>query len=520
MPHLNLVVFMLFLGLCAFLWLFTGSGTDDAAMFPGQDLPGKAWHSGLAISGDSLSAVTLMALVGLIALTGYDGLMLSLGCVTGLVLLTLLIADPLRRGGGHTVGDSLARRFPERSVRTAVALVTLGVCVPYLVLQLTAIGSLTSFVLGFTGSAARTACILVIGVLMTSLAVSGGMRGTARVQIVKVVVLLAVLTVLTVTVLNRFGWNPDRLLGAAAARSGLGDLFLGPGVQYHSGSADVLNRLGQFVTLALAVCCLPQVTMRVLTAPRGRATRTAMHWAVAQLVVVSALLVVLGLGAAAIVGGPALHRADPSGSGSLLVLADALNPGGTLTSAVFCVVFLTALSTVSDVTVAAASTVARDLSPNAAEPGGGPGRRQERRARWAAALGGMASIALAIPAAGWNLLVLSTLAMTLSASALAPVLLYGLLWPRFTRRGALWCLYGSSALVLLLITVSPLISGGPAAAFPDRDFHWTPLANPGLVTVPVGFALGWLGSRLDRRGTDPARHAELATAALLGHRTG
>lgn len=273
-----------------------------------------------------------------------------------------------------------------------------------------------------------------------------------------------------------------------------------------------MNRLGGFEPLALAVCCLPQVTMRVLNTPSARATGTAMRWAVAQLVLVSLLLAVIGVGAVALPRTPALHAADPSGSSSLLLVADALKPGGGLLSVVFCAVFLTALSTVADATVAAVGTVVRDLGPSR---GSGSARtdshQQERRARWWAALTGVVTVVLAVQAAGWNLLVLSTFAMTLAASCLGPVLLYGLLCPRFTARGALWCLYGSGALTFLLIAVSPLVSGSPAAAFPGHDFHLVPLGSPGLATVPAGFAFGWLGSVLDRGGADPARYAAVTT---------
>ncbi|MFC9386979.1 sodium:solute symporter family transporter, partial [Streptomyces venezuelae] len=382
MPDALPTVFMLFLGLCGLTWLFTASGNDNTAMLPGRREPGKPWYSGLAISGESLSAVTLLSIVGLIALTGFDGMMLSLGCVMGLALLALVLAEPLRRAGGHTVGDALSTHFPQRSVRLGVGIATLAVCLPYVVLQLTAIGSLTAFVLGgFTGVASKAACTIVIGVLMVSLAVSGGMRGTAWMQIVKVVVLVVVMGAVAVAVLRHLHGSPFRLLSEAAAHSGLGERYLGPGVQYGSGGWAVADRGGQFVALALGVCCLPQVTMRVLTAPAGRATRTAMHWAVGQLLLVSALVVVAGIGAAAVLGGDALRAVDPSGGSALLLLADRLDPGGTLLSVVFCVVFLTALTTVADVTLAAATTVARDLLPRAAGPDGAPHRHLERRAR-------------------------------------------------------------------------------------------------------------------------------------------
>lgn len=506
-PNSFFVVFTAFLSLCCCLWIISGAAEDDAAMFPSRSREDSAWRSGLVISGTSLSAVTLMALVGLVALTGFDGMMLSLGTVMGLVLLAVLFAEPLRNAGGYTVGDALARRLPGRPVRIALGLVTLCVCLPYLVLQLAAIGSLSAFVFGLTSGGAKSVCIFVIGCLVVSLAVSGGVRGTARVQFVKVVVLLAVLAAAAVLVLERSAWNPDRLLGAAASGSALGDAFLGPGNQYGSGPMAAANRFGQFLTLALAVCCLPHITMRVLAAPTGRATRGAMRWAVGQMLVISALLLVVGLGAAAMIGGPQLSKADPTGSMSLLLVTDALDDDGLLFSAAFSVVFLTALATVADVMLAAAASVTRDLLPRRPQAGVAALPGQERHARWAAALIGTLTLAVALPAADWNLLVLSTLAMTLAASALGPVLTYTFLWRGFTQRGALWALYGSSVLTLALLVVSPLISGSPGAAFPDSDFHWTGLVSPGLLTIPAGFLLGWLGSVLDRKTPAPTPYS-------------
>ncbi|WP_285565087.1 hypothetical protein [Streptomyces sp. RTGN2] len=109
---------------------------------------------------------------------------------------------------------------------------------------------------------------------------------------------------------------------------------------------------------------------------------------------------------------------------------------------------------------------------------------------------------------------LSTLAMTLAASTLAPVLTYTFLWRGFTRQGLLWSVYGAGLLTIALLAVSPLLSGSPSAAFPDMDFQCIALVNPGLVTVPAGFALGWLGSTLDRRSDATAQYENLATAIV------
>lgn len=50
------------------------------------------------------------------------------------------------------------------------------------------------------------------------------------------------------------------------------------------------------------------------------------------------------------------------------------------------------------------------------------------------------------------------------------------------------------------MTGTDLVSGAPHAAFPHHDFAWFPFTTTGLVSIPLGFFLGWLGTRLPDRG--------------------
>ena len=43
-----------------------------------------------------------------------------------------------------------------------------------------------------------------------------------------------------------------------------------------------------------------------------------------------------------------------------------------------------------------------------------------------------------------------------------------------------------------------------------------PLDNPGIVSIPLAFFLGWLGSVTDRQPSDPARFARIQVRALTG----
>ncbi|MCZ9338745.1 cation acetate symporter, partial [Streptomyces sp. TRM76130] len=76
---------------------------------------------------------------------------------------------------------------------------------------------------------------------------------------------------------------------------------------------------------------------------------------------------------------------------------------------------------------------------------------------------------------------------------------YSLFWRRYTRTGLLWTLVGGSVAVLALTPGTSLVSGTPVAAFPDADFNWFPFTTTGLVSIPAGFALGWLGTVVSGR---------------------
>ena len=51
--------------------------------------------------------------------------------------------------------------------------------------------------------------------------------------------------------------------------------------------------------------------------------------------------------------------------------------------------------------------------------------------------------------------------------------------------------------------------------FPDQDWHWFPLSNPGIISIPVGFLCGWLGTVLSKE-RDDAKYAELEVRSLTG----
>ncbi|MDQ3790602.1 MAG: cation acetate symporter, partial [Actinomycetota bacterium] len=141
-------------------------------------------------------------------------------------------------------------------------------------------------------------------------------------------------------------------------------------------------------------------------------------------------------------------------------------------------------------------------------------------ARITALVIGAVAIVGGIIANGQNIAFLVALAFAIAASANLPTILYSLFWKRFNTAGALWSIYGGLAICLVLIVFSPAVSGKPATAptpsmFPNVDFHWFPLENPGLVSIPASFLLGWLGTVLSKERND-AKYAEMEVRSLTG----
>jgi cation/acetate symporter len=111
-----------------------------------------------------------------------------------------------------------------------------------------------------------------------------------------------------------------------------------------------------------------------------------------------------------------------------------------------------------------------------------------------------------------------------AASANLPTILYSLFWRRFNTRGALWSIYGGLISAVFLIAFSPTVSGkvGPDGASLSMikdtsvDFHWFPLENPGIISIPLAFFLGWLGTVTSKEVGDPAKYAEMEVRSLTG----
>src|ERR687892_621716 len=53
-------------------------------------------QNGLALAGDYMSAASFLGIAGLVALSGFDGMIYSIGFLVGWPVVMFLIAEPLR----------------------------------------------------------------------------------------------------------------------------------------------------------------------------------------------------------------------------------------------------------------------------------------------------------------------------------------------------------------------------------------------------------------------------------------
>ncbi|MEB4615679.1 sodium:solute symporter family transporter, partial [Leucobacter sp. M11] len=119
---------------------------------------------------------------------------------------------------------------------------------------------------------------------------------------------------------------------------------------------------------------------------------------------------------------------------------------------------------------------------------------------------------------GQNIAFLVALAFAVAASANLPTILYSLYWRKFNTRGAVWSMVGGLSAAIILIVLSPVMSGTPTSMLGEGvDFAIFPLSNPGIVSIPLGFFLGWLGSVTASKREDPALAAEMEVRSLTGH---
>ncbi|MFJ6384468.1 cation acetate symporter [Kitasatospora sp. NPDC092039] len=532
------------------LWVGRQGNAAEDFFAGGRDF--TPLQNGFALSGDYLSAASFLGVAGLIALYGYDGVLYSVGFLVAWLVVLMLVAELVRNAGRYTLADVLALRLRRRKVRAAAGGASVVVTLLYLVAQMVGAGSLVALLLGTGSPHARTWTIIAVGALMIVYVTIGGMRATTWIQIIKAFLLTGGSVLLTVLLVVRFHGDLGELMSQAAQHSGAGHHYLEPGLKYGGSITNRLDFVSLGLGLVLGTAGLPHILSRFYTVPTARAARRSTMWAIGLVGSFYLMAIVLGLGATALIGSAEVRHANSAGNTAVPLLALSLGGGNGSTGGVVlfalisAIAFATILAVVAGLTLASSAAFAHDIWAGAwrARPAreqvkGSRGRRRRGEtvpasrsgkestsqvseqqevvvARIAAAGIGATAIVISLFAQHLNVAFLVGLAFAVAASSNLPVLLFSLFWSRFTARGAVWAVYGGLVPAIVLVCFSPVVSGSAEALFPGLDFHWFPLENPGIVSIPLGFLAGWIGTVTSSEPADPDRFAELEVRALTG----
>jgi cation/acetate symporter len=524
-PVLNITIFGVFVVITLGIVVYVSrraSRTASDFYTAGGGFTGP--QNGVAISGDYLSAASFLGIAGAIALNGYDGFLYSIGFLVAWLVALLLVAELLRNTGKYTMGDVLAFRMRQRPVRAAAATSTLAVSFFYLLAQMAGAGGLVALLLDITDPFGQSVVIAIVGAVMIAYVLIGGMRGTTWVQIIKAVLLIVGAGVMTVWVLALYGFNLSALLGDAVAKGGeAGQALLAPGKQYGVSGTTRIDFISLALALVLGTAGLPHILMRFYTVPTAKEARRSVVWAIWLIGLFYLFTLVLGYGAGALVGPDVIRAAPGAANSAAPLLAYAL--GGTvLLGVIAAVAFATILAVVAGLTITASASFAHDIYANIIKKGEVDSEGEVRVARITAVVIGVVAILGGILANGQNIAFLVALAFAVAASANLPTILYSLFWKRFNTTGALWSIYGGLGVCILLIVFSPVVSGKPVNATTGRsasmlqgvDFSWFPLDNPGIVSIPLSFLLGYIGTIVGRDKPDANKVAEMEVRSLTG----
>jgi cation/acetate symporter len=529
---LTTVLFLAVVALTVGITIWASRQTSGAADYYAGGRSFSGFQNGLAIGGDYMSAASFLGISGAIALYGYDGFLYSIGFLVAWLVALLLVAELLRNSGRYTMADQLAYRMRQRPVRTAAATSTVVVSIFYLLAQMVGAGALVTLLLGVDDQWVKNLTIVGVGLLMVFYVTVGGMKGTTWVQIVKAVLLMTGTLLITVLVLAEFSFNLSELLGAASENTGKGDAFLQPGLRYGGTLTAQIDFISLGLALVLGTAGLPHILIRFYTVPTAQAARKSVLWAIGLIGSFYLMTLALGFGAAALLDTTSEGNEVAASGGNLAspLLAEAVGGGdgstggAVLLALIAAVAFATILAVVAGLTLTSASSVAHDLYASVFRRGQASEREEVRVAKISAFVIGGIAIALAIPAQKLNIAFLVALAFAVAASANLPSIIYNLFWRRFNTRGATWSIYGGLLSSVLLVFFSPVVSGktdpttgANLSLFPaGTDFSWFPLENPGLLSIPLGFLFGWLGTITSNEPESIERYDELEVRSLTG----
>jgi cation/acetate symporter len=484
-------------------WAAKRTSTATEFWAAGRSITGL--QNGWAIAGDYMSASSFLGFAGLVFLFGVDAFVSLMAALVAFLPVLLFLAERMRNSGKFTLADVLAFRLRERPARMAAAVGTLAVVLVYLVAQMVGAGVLIQALIGIS----FTPSVILVGAFMLTYVIFGGMLATTWVQIIKAGLLMAAGVLLTILVLAKVGFSPGELFTRAAKNHESAKGFLGGGLQFDT----KLGMLSFGIAFVLGTAGLPHILMRFFTVPNAKAARGSVGWAVFLIGAFYLMVMVVGVGARAVLGQAGEKAAGTGGNLAIPTLAEALgggagSTGGEVFLAVISAVALaTILAVVAGLVISASGAVAHDVWSNVVRKGREANEREEVWvAKIAAAVIGALAILLAIAGgAGFNVSALVGLAFCIAASANFPALVLALFWPRFNTAGAVTGIVTGVLVSAVLIVLSPPVWPG-ADTVTTSPLGSLALENPAIFCIPIGFIAAIVGTLVGHEHTERSYH--------------
>jgi cation/acetate symporter len=204
--------------------------------------------------------------------------------------------------------------------------------------------------------------------------------------------------------------------------------------------------------------------MRFFTVSNPRSARQSLVYATSLIAVFQLMVIVLGLGAIALVGDGQVfpgHKEALGGSANLAVVYLAQMLGGSvLFGVVAAVTFATIVAVVSGLTLAAAAAVSHDLYRHVIRGNQASESQELRVSRLTTAIIGLLAIVFGLAFRNQNIGFLATLPLVIAASSSFPILMLAMYWRRLTTWGAVVGGYVGLVSSVSLVLMGPKVWTG------------------------------------------------------------
>jgi cation/acetate symporter len=488
-----IIMFVLFVGVTLFITYWASKKTHTAKSFytAGGNITGL--QNGLAISGDFMSAASFLGISGLVYLSGFDGLIYSIGFLIGWPIILLLIAEPLRNLGKYSFSDVVSFRLKQKPIRILAACGSLSTVILYLIAQMVGAGKLIEILFGLPYYSA----VMIVGGLMISYVTFGGMLATTWVQIIKAILLLSGATLMAFLVLYQFEFNFNQLFSEAVNIHSKGKNIMAPGGLI----SDPVSAISLGLALMFGTAGLPHILMRFFTVSDAVEARKSVVYATGFIGYFYILTFIIGFGAIVLVSNNPEYLNDSGaliGNNNMAAIHLSHAVGGDiLLGFISAVAFATILAVVSGLTLAGASAISHDLYANAFLTGKNNEKMEMKVSKLATIFLGVLAVFLGILFEGQNVAFMVGLAFAIAATTNFPILILSIYWKNLTTRGAV--IGGSAGLfiAILLVILGPVvwvdIFGNNEAIFPYK--------YPALFSMIVTFIGIWFFSKTDKTKT-------------------